>query len=123
MEWKSTINTDWFYNDWGVRLSLQYYSDLREDCGGNTAAFELWDDFCSDGQAGNDIDSTLFTNLQATWTPDLGVAGQWSIQLGVDNVLDEDIPFCSSCDLNSFDGTIYPIPGQYWYTRSSYTLD
>ena len=88
-----------------------------------TAAFELWDDFCTRGQDGNDIDSTMFANTQVTWSPDLGGSGSWSFQLGIDNILDETIPFCASCDLNSFDGTLYPIPGRYWYTRFSYTLD
>jgi iron complex outermembrane receptor protein len=41
----------------------------------------------------------------------------------VDNVFEETIPFCASCDLNSFDGTIYPIPGRFWYTRFNYSLD
>jgi len=123
VDWKSTFNTDWFYNEWGARLSLQYYSSLTEDCGGMVAAFELWDDFCTRGQAGNDIDSILFTNLQASWTPDTDGQGQWAIQVGIDNVLDETIPFCASCDLNSFDGTIYPIPGRYWYTRFNYSME
>jgi len=123
VEWKSTFNADWFYNEWSARLSFQYYSDLKEDCGGMVGGFELWDEFCTRGQAGNDIDSTLFTNLQFSWTPEQSGQGQLSIQFGIDNVLDEDIPFCASCDLNSFDGTIYPIPGQYWYTRFNYTLD
>ena len=123
VEWKSTVTADWFYNDWSARLSLQFLSELDEECGGMTAVFELWDDFCTRGQDGNDIDSTMFANTQVTWTPDLGGSGSWSFQLGIDNILDETIPFCASCDLNSFDGTLYPIPGRYWYTRFSYTLD
>ncbi len=125
MEWKSTLNLDWFYNDWSARLSLQYYDGLKEDCGGMTAAFELWDEFCTRGQAGNDIDSTLFTNLQLTWAPqNLGQGeGQWSFTLGVDNAFDETIPFCASCDLNSFDGTIYPTPGPFWYARAVFQID
>lgn len=123
VEWKSTFNADWFYKDWSARLTFQYYSELDEECGGMVAAFELWDDFCTRGQSGNDIDSTLFTNVQASWAPDFGGQGQWSVQIGIDNVFDETIPFCASCDLNSFDGTIYPIPGQFWYTRFNYSIE
>ncbi len=122
-EYKSTLNLDWFYHTWSARLAFQYYGSIEENCGGNVAAFELWDDFCSDGRAGNKIPSTLFTNLQATWAPDFGSEGQWTFQVGVDNVLDETIPFCASCDLNSFDGTIYPIPGRFWYGRLVFAID
>jgi iron complex outermembrane receptor protein len=123
LKYKTTINTDWLYNDWSVRLAFQYYDGLEEQCGGNVAAFEIWDDFCTRGQAGNDIDSTLFTNLNATWAPDFGNKGQWSFMIGVDNLFEETIPFCASCDLNSFDGTVYPIPGRFWYGRVVFRID
>ena len=123
LKYKTTINTDWLYNDWSVRLAFQYYDGLEEQCGGNVAAFELWDDFCTRGQAGNDIDSTLFTNLSATWAPDIGNQGQWAFTIGIDNLFEETIPFCASCDLNSFDGTVYPIPGRFWYGRVVFRID
>jgi len=123
IEWRSTINADWFYKEWSARVSLQYYSDLTEACGGMVGAFELWDDFCTRGQDGNDMDSTLFTNLQVSWAPETRGQGQWTFQLGVDNVFEEDPPFCASCDLNNFDGTVYPIPGRYWYGRISFAID
>jgi iron complex outermembrane receptor protein len=123
VEYKSTLNTDWFYNNWSARLSFQYYGSIEEQCAGMTAAFELWDEFCTRGQAGNDIDSTIFTNLQASWSPDLGNQGDWTFQVGVDNVLEETTPFCASCDLNSFDGMIYPIPGRSWYARAVFRTD
>ena len=123
VEYKSTLNTDWFYNDWSARVSLQYYSSIEENCGGLVAGFELQDDFCTRGVAGNDIDDTIFTNLQVSWSPELASQGQWTFQLGVDNVFDETIPFCASCDLNSFDGTIYPIPERFFYTRISFAID
>jgi len=123
VDYKSTLNIDWFMGNWSARIAFQYYSSLDEECGGSVAAFELWDDFCSNGQDGNKIPSTVFTNLQASWTPDFGKEGQWTFQVGVDNVFDETIPFCASCDLNSFDGTLYPIPGAFWYGRVVFQID
>jgi len=123
VEYKTTFNIDWFMGDWSARLAFQYYDSIEEECGGSVAAFELWDDFCSNGQDGNKIPSTLFTNLQASWSPDWGKEGQWTFQVGVDNVFDETIPFCASCDLNSFDGTLYPIPGAFWYGRVVFQID
>jgi len=123
VEYKSTLNIDWFIGNWSARVAFQYYDGLFENCGGMTAAFELQDDFCTQGVFGNDIDSTLFTNLQASWSPDFGGQGGWTFQLGVDNVFEETIPFCASCDLNSFDGTLYPIPGRFWYGRLVYAIN
>jgi len=123
IEYKSTFNIDWFKDNWSARVAFQYYGSLEEECGGMTAAFELWDDFCTRGKDGNDIDSTLFTNLNASWSPDIGNNGQWTFMVGVDNVFEETIPFCASCDLNSFDGTIYPIPGRFWYARAVIRID
>ena len=123
IKYKAQFNTDWFYNNWTVRLGFQYNDGLDEECGGSVADFELWDEFCSDGQDGNKLDSTLFTNLSATWTPDFDSQGQWSFMVGVDNLFEEDPPFCASCDLNSFDGTIYPIPGRFWYARAVFQID
>jgi iron complex outermembrane receptor protein len=105
VKYKSTFNTDWFLGDWSVRLGFQYYDGLEEECGGMVAGFELWDDFCTRGQEGNDIDSTLFTNMSASWSPGIGNEGR------------------ASCDLNSFDGTLYPIPGRFWYARAVFRID
>ena len=120
--WKSTLNLDWFRDDWSARLGFRYLDSLKEDCGGLAAAFGFTD-LCSQGAAGNTIDSTLWTDAQVTFAPDLGGDGRWSFTLGVDNLLDETIPFCSTCDLNSFDGTLYPIPGRYFYGRISFAID
>ena len=43
--------------------------------------------------------------------------GAWTFTLGVNNLFDEKPPICFSCDLNSLDGTLYPIAGQFWYAR------
>ena len=48
VETKSTLNTDWFLNDWSARLSLRYLSSLTEQCVGLVADFEQTA-FCSNG--------------------------------------------------------------------------
>ncbi len=118
-EWKSTLNLDWLYNNWTARLAFRYIDSMEEQCTGLVADFGLTE-FCSNGPDTNKIDSTLWTDVQATWRPGWGDDGGWAFTVGVDNVLDEDVPICYSCDLNSFDGTMYPIPGRFWYARVVY---
>lgn len=123
VELKSTLNLDWFRDNWSARLSLRHLDGLDERCSGVVADFELQEDFCSNGADGNRLGSTLFTDAQVTWAPNFGGSGGWSFTLGVDNIFDEDIPTCFSCDLNNFDGTLYPIPGAFWYFRTKFEMD
>lgn len=116
VETKSTLNTDWFMNDWSARLSLRYISSLKEQCVGLVADFELTD-FCSSGADGNTLDSVVYTDVQATWQPAGLFGGGVAFTLGVNNLFDEKPPICFSCDLNSLDGTVYPISGQFLYGR------
>ena len=118
-EWKSNLNVDWLMNDWAARVGLRYLDSITEQCVGLVADFGF-SDLCSDPAGGtNNIGSTLWTDVQVTWSPSEFTAGdgRWSFSLGVDNLFDEDIPYCFSCDLNTMDGTVYPIPGQFWYAR------
>jgi iron complex outermembrane receptor protein len=113
VETKSTLNTDWSRNDWSARLAFRYLSSLTEECTGLVADFELTD-LCS---GTNELDSVVYTDLQVNWRPAQWLDG-WTLTLGINNLTDEEPPICYSCDLNSLDGTIYPIAGQYWYLRA-----
>ena len=39
------------------------------------------------------------------------------ITAGVNNVGDKDPPLCFSCYANTFDGSIYEVPGRFPYLR------
>jgi iron complex outermembrane receptor protein len=138
VETKATLNTDWYLNDWSARLSLRYLSSLTEQCVGLVADFELTADLCNgplvtvtpDPPAEpfqirevNTLDSVVYTDLQVSWAPEGLFGGGWSFSVGVNNLLDEEPPICFSCDLNSLDGTIYPIAGQFWYLRAIFETE
>ena len=122
VEFKSTLNVEWFKDEWAARLSFRHIGDMTESCGGLLPDFGLTS-FCTNDPDTNKIDSSLWTDAQVTYAPDLGGEGRWTFTLGVDNILDEDVPVCYSCDLNSFDGTLYPIPGPFWYFRTKFEMD
>lgn len=116
VETKSNLYADWFISDFSVRLGFRYLSSLDENCQGNVADFELFE-FCSNGADGNKIDSAFYTDAQVSWSPELSNLGRWTFSAGVNNVFDERPPICFSCDLNSLDGTLHAIGGQFWYLR------
>ncbi|MGH8250822.1 MAG: TonB-dependent receptor plug domain-containing protein [Steroidobacteraceae bacterium] len=131
VEEKVTLNTHWSRGAWGGLLALRYLSSLTEQCVGLVADFELTADFCNGPlitpplpaapfRAINKLDNVVYTDLQFSWAPDDLFGGGWSFAVGVNNLLDEKPPICFSCDLNSLDGTIYPIAGQFWYIRAAF---
>jgi len=122
-DWKSTLNLDWMLNQWSAHVSFRYLDSLTEQCAGLVADFEYFE-YCSNGPDTNEIGSTLWTNVQVTWSPDFMTGdGSWAFSLGVDNLFDENVPYCFSCDLNTMDGTNYPIPGSFWYARATFEIE
>ena len=112
-EWKSALTADWTLGDFGGAATIRYTDSVTETC--PTAVIGLG--LCSnEAAAENEMDATTYMDIQGSWTP-AGLGGGWTFTLGVNNVLDEDPPFCFSCELNSFDGSAYDIPGMFWYGR------
>jgi iron complex outermembrane receptor protein len=66
------------------------------------------------------MDSVIYADTQVSWQPQAFQDGKWSFTAGVNNLFNEKPPICYSCDLNSLDGTLYPIAGQFWYLRAVY---
>lgn len=122
VEWKSTLAVHWSRNDWTVGMTNRYLSSITEQCKGNVADFGLTN-LCSNGSAmppTNEIESTVYTDFLVSWTP--STANQWTVQGGIQNAFDTDTPICFSCDLNSFDGTLYPVSGRFYYVRIGYEM-
>jgi iron complex outermembrane recepter protein len=124
VETKSNLNTTWQMSDFSARLGLRYLSSLTEQCTGLVVDF-VDGEFCStppDPDTGapgsNELDSRLYADLQFNWSPSRLMDGGWTFTVGVNNVTNEKPPVCFSCDLNSLDGTVYPIAGQFWYVRA-----
>jgi iron complex outermembrane recepter protein len=118
VRYKSTLSTDWLLGDFITSLTLRYLSGLTEQCPGILYDFGV-ESLCSDPAGGfNDMDSRLYADLRLSWTPPI-FEQRAELAIGVNNVLDEDPPACRSCDLNSFDGTLYPIPGRFVHARAA----
>lgn len=120
-EIKSNLNNDWFMNDWHVRLGFRYISDLDENCQGLVADLGQTQ-FCSNGPDTNKLGSVFYTDAQVNWSPPGFLDGRWTFTAGVDNLFDEGPPICFSCDLNSYDGTLYDVGGQFWYLRAVFEM-
>jgi iron complex outermembrane receptor protein len=60
----------------------------------------------------------VYADLQVAWTPSF-FDQKMQLALGINNILDEDPPPCRACDLNNYDGTLYPVPGRYIHARAA----
>jgi iron complex outermembrane receptor protein len=117
-EIKSNFNTDWFRNDWQVRLGIRYMDSLVENCQGLVADLGQTQ-FCSNAPDTNKLGSVTYVDTQVNWSPSNFLDGRWTFSIGIDNLFDEEPPVCFSCDLNSYDGTLYEVGGQFWYLRAA----
>ncbi len=124
IEYKSTLALDWFWREFSVNFILRYMSSLTEVCGGSLHDFGK-QDLCSnpgpssDDPGTNKIGDRLYADLAINWSPEY-LGGSWTLTVGVNNLFDTSTPICFSCDLNSFDGTLYPIPGPFGFVRLTY---
>ena len=124
---KSSLITQWSFNAWQVAVTNRYISAIQESCGGLTASFSFLGTLalCSDpgtssaNPGTNHIDAELYTDLLVGWSAP--VAGsKLGVQVGAQNVFDREAPVCRSCTINGFDGTLYPVPGRFYYGRVTY---
>ena len=135
-KYKSTLTVGWERNAWGIQLANRYISSITESCGGLTASFAFLGfanppgplGLCTNGTSAgtyygtgnpgtNKINSEIYTDLVLAWSAPLKNM-PLKLQLGVQNLFDRETPVCRSCTINGFDGTLYPIPGRFFYGRA-----
>lgn len=118
VRYKSTLAADWMISDFVTSLTLRYLSGLTEQCPGVLFDFGV-ESLCSDPAGGfNEMDERVYADLRVSWRPPI-FDERAELALGVNNILDEDPPPCRSCDLNSYDGTLYPISGRFVHARAA----
>ena len=130
------INTifEWYRKDWSAAVTFRYIDSVQERCATNGALGAFPDSLCSEFVPGlydpvtetgpkNTLDSTLYTDLQASWRPTNILDSNLRISVGLNNVFDESPPLCTSCGLNNFNATLHDVPGVYGYVQATYTYE
>lgn len=118
VRYKSSLSADWSFSSFVTSLTLRYLSELTERCP-NALVLAGLSRICSEpARLQNQLDSRIYTDLQLSWTPAV-FDRQLQLAVGVNNLLDEDPPPCLSCDINNYDGTLYPVPGRFFHARAA----
>jgi len=115
--WKSVLTVDWSSGPWAASLTARHMNAITEACRG-FAGLGLCSNYntTDDNLSTNKIEAQTYLDLQASWIPS-GWGGDWTVSVGANNILDQDPPFCFSCELNSFDGGAYDVGGIFFYGR------
>ena len=112
--WNGNASLDWSRNNWTASWTARHTSELVEQCGDATG-FAV----CRDNPAPglNRLGSTTFHDVQVGYKMDWMKGLQ--LLAGINNVFNKEPPICVSCNLNSFDGSTYDLPGGgFWYVRA-----
>lgn len=91
---------DWMHDRWTGSLVFRWTDNMTVD-------------------NGTPLDSALFTDLRATYTPTF-LDDALSITLGFKNLFDEDPPVCDPCQGIGLSMVSHDLPGRYGYFRVTY---
>lgn len=113
-QWTSNATLEWKRGPWNASWTARHISELQESCG-DAADFSVCRNDPAPGQ--NRLGATTFHDLQVGYRMDWMRGLQ--LTAGVNNIFGKDPPVCLSCNLNSFDGSTYDLPGGgFWYLRA-----
>ena len=62
----------------------------------------------------NSLGSTTYHDVQVSYHWE-----DWRFTIGVDNITEKDPPVCTGCFANSYDPSVYRVPGRFPYLRVS----
>lgn len=111
---KSTLRLNWVNNEYSASYALRYISALTEQCGDVTGYPS-----CGNSEAGtNKLDATTYHDLRLGWAP--SAIANLRVNVGINNVLDQDPPTCVSCSLNGYDASNYDLPGRMGYLEMNW---
>ncbi len=96
---KMRLALDWSSGNWSAQYGLRFISQMNETPP-NT----------------NHLGGTTYHDVQGNYTYD---SWQTTFTAGVRNLFAKEPPISSNQELNSFDPTIYDVPGRFLYLRAS----
>lgn len=118
--WKAFATLGWNLANWGATWRVQLIGPMWEHCSdyldGTPQSFTNFG-LCSEPNYQNNtlsmnrMPTSVYNNVQVHYLID---AWNTTVSFGINNVFDKEPPW-DPVALNSFDGSIYPIPGRFYY--------
>ena len=130
--WKSTLAVDWIRAPWAASWTLRYIHEVTERCsdfldGSPDSLTNLglcsMPDHADNTASRNRLASTIYHDIRTSYTLARN-KGDFVLELGVNNLLDQDPPTSQSASLNGYDASVYDIPGsRFVYVRVAYSTE
>ena len=121
--WKVNTSLQWATGNWRTEWDMRYISGMTEPCsdsfdGGAKSLTALG--LCSNPNTTNNSLSTNY--LGATIYHDISVSynydpAKMTFTFGIKNMFNKEPPSSTQQQLNSFDPTVYDVPGRFFYGR------
>ncbi|MGH8373352.1 MAG: TonB-dependent receptor plug domain-containing protein [Gammaproteobacteria bacterium] len=123
--WKARGNVVWTVSNWRLEWDIRYTSALTESCsdsfdGSANSLTALG--LCSNPNTTNNslstnhLGQTIYHDVQINYNFD---PMKTTFTFGIRNLLDKNPPSSTQQQLNSFDPTLYDVPGRFFYGRVS----
>ena len=124
---KARLSLDWSSGNWTAQYGLRYISALWEPCIDATKPAPIGDGSCSTpgpiNPAGTDYKyamnhegATTYHDVQVGYNMD---SWQTTFTFGIRNIWAKQPPISAVQQLNSFDPTLYDVPGRFVYLRAA----
>ncbi|WP_100642067.1 TonB-dependent receptor domain-containing protein [Alteromonas facilis] len=122
---RSNISLNWVNGDWTANYLIRHIGHTVENCSiGSAGGVDLNDTLCNMPNSGPDGED--FNELGAMGYHDVSVGyfinDNLRVTAGINNLLDQDPPVSFTTFANSFDPSMYEVPGQFGYVRFSMTF-
>jgi len=120
---KSQFDIDWTFADWEVTWRMRFVGAQAENCTTSGVPFTVYGPPCSNvissASATNVLGATTYHNVQIAYH-----LSEWDtrVTFGVQNIGDKQPPISLQAFANSFDPTVYEVPGRFPYLRLSKTF-
>lgn len=122
---RSNISLNWVNGDWTANYLIRHIGSTVEECDiGSAGGVDLNDQLCSAPNSGPEGED--FNELGAMGYHDVSVGyfinDNLRVTAGINNLLDQDPPVSFTTFANSFDPSMYEVPGQFGYVRFNMTF-
>lgn len=121
---RTNLSLTWNYDDWTANWLMRYIGNTTELCQIDGGALDQ--QLCSDPVDPTADEGDSFNELEAMAYHDVSlgyaVNDNLRITVGVNNLFDTDPEVSYSTFANSFDPSMYEIPGQFFYSRVNVTF-
>ncbi len=121
--WKANTFLQWTRGNWQVQWNMRYISGMTEPCsdyldGSSNSLTNLGlcsnPDYANNGLSTNYLGAIVYNDIQMNYNYD---PAKMTFTFGIKNMFNREPPSSTQQQLNSFDPTLYDIPGRFFYGR------